>query len=473
MKFSFRSAPSLLLISDFCALASAFVLAYGLRGAAGGSLSPLLYIGLFPGIVLILLLYAAFGLYQGLSRLPHEELKWLSVGSSIGFLFLSFFFFLGQQGSAYSRIVILLTWSFSLLLVPFFRFLTRQILSEKPWWGHPVLLFSQADRMDILRGQFSINKKSGFHLAEAVLLESDCASPACPHTSRISFNESHEGIDALLCELSARHPTGIALIEGGTLPVEKQEELVLLASKHFKLAIVRMDLFWTKHGSLRTTNVPGGLALALKQNLLDPYRLGMKRLLDIVLCMAGSIVFIPAIPLIALCIRLDSRGPVFFRQKRVGLHGKPIRVIKFRTMVCNAEDKLQQILESDGALKAEWAKDQKLSHDPRLTRIGAFLRRTSLDELPQIINVLKGEMSFVGPRPIVESEIPRYGDAYELYTRVKPGITGYWQISGRSDVDYAQRVEMDRQYIYDWSVWLDIYILMHTLPVILSGKGAR
>lgn len=327
--------------------------------------------------------------------------------------------------------------------------------------------------MEALRRQFSVDKKSGFHLAEEVLLESDRAGSACPHIYRIPFDEPHEGVDALLYELATRYPTGIALIEGGTLPAEKQEELVLLASKHFKLAIVRMDLFWTKHGSLRTTNVPGGLALALKQNLLDPYRLGMKRFLDIVLCMAGSIVFIPAIPLIALCIRLDSRGPVFFRQERMGLHGKPIQIIKFRTMICDAEDKLKQLLESDGALKAEWAKDQKLSHDPRLTRIGAFLRCTSLDELPQIINVLKGEMSFVGPRPIVESEIPRYGDSYELYTRVKPGITGYWQISGRSDVDYAQRVEMDRQYIYSWSVWLDIYILMHTLPVILSGKGAR
>jgi lipopolysaccharide/colanic/teichoic acid biosynthesis glycosyltransferase len=140
--------------------------------------------------------------------------------------------------------------------------------------------------------------------------------------------------------------------------------------------------------------------------------------------------------------------------------------------VADAQKVLNEVPEEDPAWREKWAKDQKLGKDPRLTRVGAFLRRSSLDELPQLFNVIIGEMSLVGPRPIVENEIAKYGEAYALYSRVKPGITGLWQVSGRNDTSYGERVALDQHYVHNWSVWLDIYIIVRTIPALISGRGA-
>jgi lipopolysaccharide/colanic/teichoic acid biosynthesis glycosyltransferase len=147
-------------------------------------------------------------------------------------------------------------------------------------------------------------------------------------------------------------------------------------------------------------------------------------------------------------------------------------VWKFRTMVSDADEVLEDYLEQNPVAKREWDDNHKLKDDPRVTRVGKFLRRSSLDELPQLINILTGEMSLVGPRPIVEAEIANYGRYYQVYQQVKPGLTGLWQISGRNDVDYQLRVQMDYTYVRNWSVWLDLYILVNTPFAVLSGTGA-
>ena len=173
-----------------------------------------------------------------------------------------------------------------------------------------------------------------------------------------------------------------------------------------------------------------------------------------------------------LAIKLESRGPVFFRQNRIGRGGQTLHLLKFRTMVCNAEEVLQKYLRENPDLREEWEADQKLRNDPRITKVGAWLRKTSLDELPQLWNVVWGEMSLVGPRPIVDDEIVKYGSAFASYTRVRPGMPGLWQVSGRNDLSYKQRVHLDRFYICNWSTWLDILILAKTFPVVLGRKGA-
>jgi Undecaprenyl-phosphate galactose phosphotransferase WbaP len=163
---------------------------------------------------------------------------------------------------------------------------------------------------------------------------------------------------------------------------------------------------------------------------------------------------------------------VLYRQWRVGRNGRRIGVYKFRTMVRNADAVLREMLEKDPELAAEWERDQKLRCDPRVTRVGAFLRKTSLDELPQLINVVTGDMSLVGPRPVVEGERGKYGPVFDEYCRVRPGITGLWQVSGRNNTSYAERVAYDHYYINNWSVWMDIWILCRTVPVVLTGYGA-
>lgn len=190
------------------------------------------------------------------------------------------------------------------------------------------------------------------------------------------------------------------------------------------------------------------------------------------LLVLGIALFIlPLLIFIAIAIRAHDGGPVLFRHRRVGLNGKQFYCLKFRTMSVDAETKLKELLAADPAARAEWERDFKLRNDPRVTPIGHFLRRSSLDELPQIFNLMRGEMNLVGPRPIVEAEVPRYGWRYKHYCAVKPGITGLWQVSGRNDVSYRSRVAMDSLYARRRTLMLDIRLLAATLPAVLSKRG--
>jgi exopolysaccharide production protein ExoY len=185
------------------------------------------------------------------------------------------------------------------------------------------------------------------------------------------------------------------------------------------------------------------------------------------------LLFAPLMMFIAWHIWRVDGAPIIYAHYRLGRHGKLFRCLKFRSMVRNADAVLQRLLEHDKSAHAEWIRDQKLSNDPRITPIGRLLRRTSLDELPQLFNVLLGDMSLVGPRPIVVPELARYGAVKGHYLSVKPGMTGLWQVSGRNNTSYTRRVLLDRHYIEHQSLFLDFFILLKTVQVVLSGSGAR
>jgi Undecaprenyl-phosphate galactose phosphotransferase WbaP len=196
-----------------------------------------------------------------------------------------------------------------------------------------------------------------------------------------------------------------------------------------------------------------------------------KRVADIALGAALIVFFAPLMAVIAVAVCLDG-GPVFYGHSRIGPDRRRFRCWKFRTMVVNADQILQEVLARDSALRAEWESSFKLHKDPRITLVGRFLRALSFDELPQLFNVMRGEMSLVGPRPIVEAEIDRYGPKFTAYCACRPGITGLWQVRGRSDVSYARRVELDNEYANAWSLWLDLQILLNTVVVIIRRDGA-
>ena len=198
----------------------------------------------------------------------------------------------------------------------------------------------------------------------------------------------------------------------------------------------------------------------------------IKRVIDIIGSLALLVLFSPLFLVVALMVSLDG-GPVFYRHKRIGRDGKPFGCLKFRTMILGAEACLNEYLSYHPEQRREWEQDQKLAFDPRVTAIGNVLRRLSLDELPQLVNVLVGEMSLVGPRPVTEGELKHYGAAASAYLAVRLGLTGPWQVSGRNDVSYATRVAMDEAYVRNFSLWNDIVILLRTPGVVLSKKGAR
>ena len=233
---------------------------------------------------------------------------------------------------------------------------------------------------------------------------------------------------------------------------------------------------WKINGSDRGR---GGLRLRFR-NVFKPHknrdanhpaRSLIKRGLDIVLAAAMLVALAPVLCALALAIRIDG-GPALFRHRRVGVDGRTFYCLKFRSMCKDAEARLKNHLEQNPDARAEWEKDFKLRNDPRITPLGALLRRTSLDELPQLLNVLKGDMSLVGPRPIVTAEIPRYGNSFAAYLKCRPGITGLWQVSGRNDIDYGTRVELDSHYATHWNLMTDVAILFRTIKVVFWRSGA-
>jgi undecaprenyl-phosphate galactose phosphotransferase len=199
----------------------------------------------------------------------------------------------------------------------------------------------------------------------------------------------------------------------------------------------------------------------------------LKRVFDLILIVLSMPLILLVICIISILIKLDSEGPVFFIQERLGKDGKIFKCLKFRTMYVNADEILETYLQGNSKAQEEWRKYKKLkNHDPRVTKIGKFLRKSSLDELPQIFNVLKGDMSLVGPRPYLPRELPEMGKFKEIIFMTRPGITGLWQVSGRNKLTFEQRLKLDAWYVLNWSLWLDVVILLKTIKVVLKREGA-
>lgn len=215
-------------------------------------------------------------------------------------------------------------------------------------------------------------------------------------------------------------------------------------------------------------DLPANLACS---RLTRPWNRLLKGAFDRFAAAVLTVVLSPALLAVALLVSADG-GSAIYRQRRIGAGGRPFDCLKFRTMVPDAEHVLPRMLANDGQAAAEWDRQQKLRTDPRVTRLGEFLRRSSLDELPQLLNVLRGEMSLVGPRPIIRSEVARYGAAIGVYYEAKPGITGAWQVNGRSETTYEERVRLDVLYVRNWTPWSDVAILLKTLPAVLLQRGA-
>ena len=203
-----------------------------------------------------------------------------------------------------------------------------------------------------------------------------------------------------------------------------------------------------------------------------PFEAALSRSLDLMAAALALCLFSPVMVIVALMVALERRGPIIFRHSRIGLGGRRFPVLKFRSMRMDADQVLAAHLATDEAAAQEWARDHKLKNDPRITPLGRFLRKSSLDELPQFLNVLVGHMSIVGPRPIVEAEVRRYGRFFQAYCSVRPGITGVWQVSGRSNVTYRRRVAMDALYARRKSVLLDIRLIVATVPAVLMRTGS-
>lgn len=223
-----------------------------------------------------------------------------------------------------------------------------------------------------------------------------------------------------------------------------------------------------------TTQPSGLLAGVTTPGVERPVRHGFDawRILDFILAFSAFIFVLPVMAIAAIAVKLQDGGPVLFGHNRIGRDGERFKCLKFRSMVVDSEQRLQALLARDPVARREWEKDHKLKNDPRITWLGRFLRTSSIDELPQLFNVMRGEMSLIGPRPIVSDEIPRYGRWFKHYCSVRPGISGLWQVSGRNDVSYRRRVALDRLYVRRRSFSFNLWIMLKTVPAVLLREGS-
>ena len=466
LTLSTRSWPTyaVMMGSDLLALATAGVLAVSTRLALDGQFPPSLYWQLLPLLGLFVAAYALVGLYPGVATSPVDEMRWICLTTTLMYLVLAAMVFMRREGEIYSRGVFLMAWVLSVLLVVSSRAAMRLLFARWHWWGYPVMILGAGQTGSMVIR--TLKRRPGTGLRPVLVLDDDPKKHGTLHGVPVVG-----GVE-LAPGLAKTRKIPYAIVAMPGVPRDRLLSLLERYGSSFAHLLVIPDLFEFSSLWVEAKDMGGVLGLEVRQRLLLPGPRLAKFSIDLAATLVGGLLMLPLIALIALLIKIDSRGPIFYSQLRIGQNGEPFKAWKFRTMVCNADLALKDYLARHPEQRAAWERDQKLKRDPRVTQIGRFLRRTSLDELPQLWNILRGEMSLVGPRPIVEEEIPRYGDKFPLYIRVIPGLTGLWQVSGRNNITYEERVSLDAYYVRNWSVWLDIYILLRTVWVVLTGEGA-
>mgnify|MGYP000389195706 CR=1 FL=1 len=405
------------------------------------------------------------GLYPGYGMAAPEELRrhvtaWAQ--ATVALLVLDLVTPLGPGLSALGYGVFLAT---SLVGLPIGRAATKRALAALGSWGREVVVLGAGETGHRVVRALLRTPLDGLHPVGVFDDDPDLAGGAV------------EGVPILgpldeAGRYARSHQVRHVIVAISRLPAARRAHVLTRDRMPFSVVqyVPRLDSLPSY--DVVAKELDGLMALESKVGLASGLNRTIKRTFDVIAVVAGGILVSPVLAGLALAVRLDSPGPVLYRQTRIGRHGARFSAWKFRSMREDADKVLTSYLDSHPELRAEWQATHKLKDDPRVTRVGAFLRATSLDELPQIWNVLRGEMSLVGPRPIVDDEIVKYGDVFELYTLVRPGITGHWQVSGRSDTSYDERVEMDAHYIRNWSVWLDLVILVRTVGVVLRREGA-
>lgn len=373
--------------------------------------------------------------------------------------------YFGHVANNVSRLFLGFTGIFVFILITCGRYLCKQIMSKVRLFQMPVIFLGAGLTAEKIMESFPNGVGYGYRVIG--FIDDDPVSEIIPQQYRIlgGFAEA----DKIIRLLNVKH----VIIAAPGLEQKRQVEIVNKIQPYVDSVSFVPDLMGAP-GNLEIISLAdaGLMMIQVKNNLAKWYNRLFKRVFDLICAGLGTIALLPVFVLIAILIYIDNPGPIFFAHRRVGQHGKEFPCYKFRSMCVNAQEELEKYLAANPAAWEEWNRDFKLKDDPRITKIGGFLRKTSLDELPQLINVIKGEMSLVGPRPIVQAEIEKYGDYIHDFYLVPPGITGVWQVSGRSDTTYDERVAMDSWYVHNWSVWMDIAYLWKTVGVVLNRKGA-
>jgi Undecaprenyl-phosphate galactose phosphotransferase WbaP len=457
------SASLCLILSDFIGVSAVFWLAVWSKQIISPSLDLRFYSEVFPAVLIFLGAFFSQGLYPAMLLHPAEEMRRVFHSVSAVLLVLVSITFFLKEGLAYSRYIFLVSWALVPPGVLLGRAFTRRLLSGMSWWPvSAIVLGTGPAAQQVARSLKDTDR--GLRIT-GVLLED-------------SFEEWDPDLPPVigrLCDTPIVRGQGSVRYGILAMPHRSYAEICKIIQDHcrgFHRILIVTDIIGICCLGISPREIGGQVGLEIPQRLSFLAPKIIKRCLDLVFGTILVLMCIPLLLIICIAIKVTSRGPIFFGHLRYGRDGRAFRAFKFRTMVTNADQILEGHLARHPELMLEWQLNHKLKNDPRITPVGRWLRRSSLDELPQLFNIVLGHMSLVGPRPIVESEIARYATSYDLYTRVPPGLTGLWQVSGRNNTTYEERVAFDEYYIRNWSIWMDVYILARTFQAVLQGEGA-
>ncbi len=408
--------------------------------------------------------FAEVGLYSGRVLLWEEARRSLRA-CTLAAVFAALVVFAIHASTRLSRLVLLGTWLGSVVLVPVARHLMKRLLAAIGWWRHRALILGAGETgLDVLA---RVRRHPALG-TDAVAFVDDDPTAAAGRGAGLPVVGPLADVPRFVREFHASE----VLVALPRLPRERL--LRVIAACEGQVASIRLvpDMFGLATVGVETEDLDGLLLLHIRWNLAKPWNLAIKRVFDLLVSAVLGAALLPLLLLAALAIRLGTPGPALFRQQRLGRGGRTFACIKFRTMYVDAAARLERHFAAHPEARADWERFAKLkSGDPRVTPLGRWLRRTSLDELPQLINVLRGEMSLVGPRPYLPQELERLGDFAETILKAPPGITGLWQVSGRNELTFQQRLRLDEYYVRNWSLWLDVIVLIKTLRVV-TGAGA-
>jgi Undecaprenyl-phosphate galactose phosphotransferase WbaP len=457
------------IISDLLAVMLSFgwgffwVRIYGFINAYG-SINFKSFITYWPYLIVFILVFQIFNLYPGISLAPSEEMRRFCIGSVLSY-----------GGIIMSRIIENEVWDsintafiiscvFSTIILLTARSVTHWFLQKTRLGGIPTVIYGTGSTGKLVAECLLGSIRNGY--VPVLFLDDNNAGD----DEYLNIPVIHD--TSIGPEIVKRYNIKMAIVAMPELDPQKLKLLINSSVSAFRYNVLIPNFFNISNIWMSVRDFNGVLGIETSVKLKMFWNLGIKRFMDIAIVIIGGILILPFLLLIALLIKINSPGPVLYKHKRLGKDGKYFYAYKFRSMVVDAQERLKKMLESDPAIKMEWEKNQKLQNDPRITSLGKLLRRTSFDEFPQLINILKGEMSLVGPRPIVDNEVEKYGEDYDRIFSIKPGLTGLWQVSGRSNTNYRDRVAYDSYYLQSWSVWLDLWIIFKTFGVVLIGKGA-
>lgn len=452
-------ATVVLIIGDAAAVFASYALGYLVRNwfetGVPYVFAPGLHINMLTEKAFVLAVYPFVFAYEGLytKRLvAWEETRRYMRGVIIATAAVMILLFLWRIWIV-SRVAVLLALVFSMVLTPAVRVLLKRLLAAAGLGRQQLVVLGTGTAAEQFSKELSRNRALGYFVGR-----------------KISHRPGTGMVEEALAQ--AATPGAVLAVVSDSFTPDEMHSVLKLAERKFSELLVIPTAALIQSTAAEVEQVGSTLVLKYRYSLLRPLNTYTKSVVELAGTLLLLVVLAPVFLVLATVVKASSKGPVLFRQRRIGRDRRMFDCLKFRTMYRDAEQRLSEMLANDDALRTEWLKYARIPNDPRVTKSGRFLRRFSLDELPQLWNVLRGEMALVGPRPYLPVESERIGDSLDTIVRVRPGMTGLWQVSGRTSLPFKERLTLDEYYIRNWSLWMDFSIVLRTLRAVVGARGA-